>query len=245
VKKALVVRSGERTFPAPPAGTIAIREAISHDIVDLSIGIHELFVPAEWAIFTSGIAVRRVFENASTAEKFRAAIAGGRVVAVGAKTAEALAAAGRGADLIARGSAGSILAVLPADLSNQRVVLPCGEDATGQLPVALTRRGALVERVVLYGKTPRPADPSLGEEIGRGEHFAFCATSPSAARWLLLGLAPGALASLAALPAVTLGASTAAYLARRGAARIETADPPSFEGALARLLALAGSPSAS
>jgi uroporphyrinogen-III synthase len=239
MKRALVVRSGERAFPPPPEKTIAIREVVSHDVLDLSIGIHELFVPAEWAIFTSGIAVRRVFEDPATAERFREALAGGKVVAVGEKTAEALAAAGRPADLVAKGDAASVLDALPADLANQRVVLPCGEDATGHLPVALTRRGALVEQVVLYGKAPRPADPALGNSAARGEFFAFCATSPSAARWLLLDASPEAVAALAALPAVTLGASTGAYLARRGFARIETAAPPTFEGALSLLLALA------
>jgi uroporphyrinogen III methyltransferase/synthase len=208
--------------------------------VDLSIGIHELFVPAEWAVFTSGIAVRRVFEDARVAGRFREATAGGRVAAVGQKTADALSAAGRPADLVAEGSAESILASMPQDLANQRVVLPCGDDATGRLPVALAKRGALVERVVLYGKTARAPDSSLCGAVESREFFAFCATSPSAARWLFPGCSAQAQSVLAALPAVALGASTASYLARKGVARVEIANPPSFEGALSRLLALAG-----
>jgi uroporphyrinogen-III synthase len=242
VKTALVVRSGERAFPTPPEGTITLEERVSHDVEPLSIGLHELFVPAEWAIFTSRIAVRRVFEDPSVAARFRDAMAAGRIAAVGEATAGELARAGRPADLIAAGSAEALLERLAPDLANQRVVLPCGEDSGGRLPVELARRGALVERVVLYGKTARPPDRELARAAERGAFFAFCATSPSAARWLFAGAGDEGLGALRALPAVSLGPSTSAYLSRKGVARIARADPPTFEAALGRLLALAGGP---
>ena len=136
----------------------------------------------------------------------------------------------------------SVLERLPGDISGQRFLLPCGEDATPELPERLNSRGAHFARLVLYRKVPKPRDPGLRREIVERPFAAFCTTSPSAARWLFDGLGESAASRLRATPAVVLGRFTRRFLESHGVSRIEVTEEARFTEAVALLEALATAP---
>jgi uroporphyrinogen III methyltransferase/synthase len=238
--RALAVRSGANPFVSlARSSRIEILEKTSHSIERLDPDDAVLEVPAEFAIFTSQVAVETLFSDPRRASLFRSAIAGGRIVAVGAATQGALAEKGVAVDVVAEGSGASVLERLPASLEGRRFLLPCGEDATPELPERLNSRSAHVARLVLYRKVPRPRDPGLEREIVERPFAAFCTTSPSAARWLFGGLGEAATRRLQATPAVVLGRYTRRFLESHGVSRIEVTEEARFSEAVALLEALA------
>lgn len=238
--RALVVRSGLNPFNSlGQSFRIEIVEKVSHSIEPLNPGQAALEVHVEFAIFTSRVAVETLFADARRASLFLAATAGGSIVAVGAATEEGLAGKGVASDLVAGGSAESILERLPADLDGQRVLLPCGEDASRELPEGLRSRGAHVIPLVLYRKVPKPRDPGLEQEIVERPFTAFCTTSPSAAGWLFKGLGDTATLRLQATPAVALGRFTRRFLESHGVSRIEVTENARFSEAVSLLETLA------
>jgi len=241
--RALVVRSGANPFLSlAPSARIEVLEKSSHSIEPIEPDDVLLETPAEFAIFTSQVAVERLFADPSRASLFRAAMVGGRVVAVGPVTAEALAARGVQSNLVAAGSAESVLDRLPTDLSGQRFLLPCGEDANPELAERLGSRGAHLARLILYRKVPKPREPGLEREILERPFAAFCTTSPSAARWLLEGLGDAATRRLQVTPAVVLGRFTRRFLESHGVSRIEVTGEARFAEAVALLETLATAP---
>jgi uroporphyrinogen-III synthase len=242
--RALAVRSGANPFVSlAQSSRIEILEKTSHSIERLDPDDAVLDAPAHFAIFTSQVAVETLFADPRRAALFRSATAGGRVVAVGAATREALSEQGIAVDIVAEGSGASVLERLPGNLEGKRFLLPCGEDATPELPERLNSRSARVARLVLYRKVPRPRDPGLEREILENPFAAFCATSPSAARWLFGGLGEAATRRLQQTPAVVLGRFTRRFLESHGVSRIEVTEEARFSEAVALLEALATEPS--
>ena len=243
--RALVVRSGANPFARfASSSRIEILERSSHSIEPLEPDSALLETPADIAIFTSQVAVETLFADERRASLFRKATAGGIVVAVGPVTGEVLAAKNVAVEFVAAGSGESVLERLPGDLSGRRVLLPCGEDATPELPERLHSRGARVARLVLYRKVARPRDPGLEREILENPFAAFCTTSPSAARWLFGGLGTAATRRLQSTPAVVLGRFTRRFLEAHGVSRIEVTEEARFAEALALLETLATAPAA-
>jgi uroporphyrinogen-III synthase len=240
----LVIRSGANPFASFARGArVEIVERASHAIVPVEPDGGALEAPADWVIFTSQVAVERALGDAGLLPRFREGSAGARLIAVGAATGEALASRGAPADLIAGGSAESILARLPPDLAGRAVLLPCGEDASPDLPERLRSRGARVNRVVLYRKVPNPREAGFESEILERPFAAFCTTSPSAARWLFHGLGDAAATKLRGTPAVVLGRFTRRFLESYGVDRIEVTEEARFSEALELLERLAAAPS--
>ena len=238
--RALVVRSGENPFPfAPETLAVEIVERVSHSIEPLRQGLEQLDGPADLAIFTSQIAVRRLSEERGLMDLFRKAISRGRIAAVGTATAAALGKEGLPVAIVAAGSSESVLAELPHHLEGQRVLLPRGHDASEELPAGLAQRGAHVLPIVLYRKTLRPRDGNLDSEIVESPFAAFCATSPAAARWLFDGIGAAPLDRLRAIPAVTLGRFTARFLASHGIGRVEISPEANFTSAAQLLVEMA------
>lgn len=238
--RALVVRSGANPHPfASGPLRVEIVERVSHSVEPFVSGGEALGPTAQLAIFTSQIAVRRLFEEKALLDRFREAISGGRVAAVGQATAEALRAGRIEPSIVAAGSGQSVLDRLPSRLEGWRILLPRGEDATEELPEALIRRGASVARVVLYRKIPRPPDPELEKEMLERPFAAFCTTSPAAARWLFGAVGEQALGRLRDTPAVVLGRFTGRFLAAHGITRIQVAREATFVEAASLLEALA------
>ncbi len=237
--RVLVVRSGTRSVlegGAPPG--IDVVERVSHSVEPAASAGADEGGPVDLAVFTSRVAVAHGL-GASAAASLRGRLAGARIAAVGASTAAALREAGIEPDTVGQGSAEALLRALPERLDGRRVLWPCGADADDRLERELARRGARVERRVVYRKVPLPPDPALGREIVERPFAAFGATSPSAVRWLWDGLADAARERLRATPAVALGPSTRVALSERGISRIETAPEATFPEALRMLAALA------
>jgi uroporphyrinogen-III synthase len=238
--RALVVRSGMNPFaPMAESPRIEIVEMSSHTIEPVAAPPEALAGPYNLAVFTSQIAVDGIAGNSALLEAFRRETAGGRVAAVGAVTGEALDRRGIPVTMTASGSAEGILDLLPRVLDGWRVLLPCGEDASQELPEGLRYRGAHVDCVVVYRKVPRPHDVKLAREILERPFAAFCTTSPSAARWLFESLPQAAADRLRATPAVVLGRFTRRFLESHGVSHIETTEEQRFSAAVRLLEKLA------
>jgi uroporphyrinogen-III synthase len=239
--RVLVVRSGANPFVSVGESWVAeIVEKVSHKIQYLDPGEEPFTSPAQLTIFTSQVSVERCASDARLSERLRDAIAEGQVAAVGTMTAEALRGHGIEPQLVGKGSAESLLQSLPNDLKGWRVLLPCGEDSSSDLPEGLRRRGARVARAVLYRKVPQPRDPDFEREVIEDPFAAFLATSPSAATWLFERLPDAPAERLRATPAVVLGRFTRRMLENYGVARIETAPEAHFGAARRALERLAG-----
>jgi uroporphyrinogen III methyltransferase/synthase len=229
VSRVLVVRSGQVPFVSPGQPLrIEVVEKVSHRIVPALSGDAALDAPIELAVFTSRVAVARLFEEERIRARFARALSRGRVAAVGGRTAEALRRFGVEPAIVASGSVRSVLEQLPRSLEGWRVLLPRGDDAGEELPEELERRGASVARLLLYRKVPRPADSKLSQEILERPFRAFCVTSAAAGRWLFEGLSREGVAALTALPAVVLGDHAAKALEGFGVARVEVAPEATF-----------------
>ena len=237
--RVLVVRSGTRSVleESVPAG-IDVVERVSHRIEPVPAADAAPAEPPDLAVFTSRVAVTHALGEGAPGA-LRGRLTPARLAAVGRATAEAIRAAGRDPAIVAGGSAAALLEMLPAAMTGVRVLWPCGDDADAALERELERRGARVERCVVYRKVPAPGDPRLGREILDRPFAAFAATSPSAVRWLWESLGEAERDRLRETPAVALGPSTRAALAERGISRIETTADASFGEALRVLAALA------
>ncbi len=242
--RVLVVRSGAHPFrTGEDSGPVEIVECVSHSIETVEPA--ERTVPRpDVAIFTSQISAERVSEDKRLSWIREAVRGAARVVAVGQATAEALRARGIEPGTVAGGSGDDVLERLPADLAGVRVLLPCGDDAGAELAEGLARRGAAVDRVVVYRKVARPLPIDLDGEILSRPFAAFCATSPSAVRWLFDGLSEGAAKALRGTSAVALGAATRRALESAGVDRILVTPEARFEAARHWLEVLATAPAA-
>jgi uroporphyrinogen III methyltransferase / synthase len=226
----LVVRSGSKPFP-PISRDVELRELVSHTVTPVATPPEALEVSPDFVVFTSQPAVARVAGD----PRLSRVLAGSQVAAVGEATAEALRHSGVEPAFVAAGSAASLLSVLPKGLGGKRCLLPCAEDAGLALAEALARRGATVERVVVYRRDPSRLDRGVSEDLLEHPVAAFCATAPSAAAWLFGGLSQAAARLLRTTPAVALGPATRRRLESLGVVGIHMADPATFESA-ARLL---------
>ena len=232
----LVVRSGDRAFPAELAPELEVVDRSSHDVVPLDPDPALVDGRFDLAIVTSRAAVERL----AGLPDLRSSVSG-RWIAVGPATADLLRATVGGAVEDGGGSARRVLEGLPRDLAGSRVLLPRGEDANEELASEIAQRGAEVVRLPLYRKVARPYDRALDAlVIGTGIAL-FCPTSPAAVRWLFDGASREAAAVLRRTVAVALGDSTREELVRQGSTRVEIVDPPTFESAARRAAALAGS----
>lgn len=236
--RVLVVRSGNRPFVS--MREVDVIERVSHRTVPWREGEISLDRPVDLVIFTSQVAVESLFADRELAARFRRAVEGARVAAVGPATRECLARVGVETHDVASGSSQDLLDRVPADLSGRRVLWPRGLDASPELPEELARRGAEVIPLVLYRKVPVPAESDLGREILENPFSAFCATAPSAGRWLFAGLGPVAKARLRRTPAVALGPATRSFLESLAVERVYVPHPASFREAARLLESLAG-----
>jgi uroporphyrinogen-III synthase len=244
--RVLVVRSGANAFGArEDSGAVELVEWVSHAIEP--VVPPEDSPPAErpdLAVFTSRSSVERAAGDPRCDWLWAAVRRAPRVLAVGPATAEDLRARGVAVSAIGEGSGEDLLEALPKNLAGSRVLLPCGEDAAVELAEGLRRRGARVDRVVVYRKIPAPLPVEREAEIVDRPFAAFCATSPAAARWLLEGLAEKAADRLRQTPAVVLGPSTRRFLEAAGVDRILVTPDARFASARHWLEVLATAPAA-
>jgi uroporphyrinogen-III synthase len=237
--RVLVVRSGANPFATLGEGAgVEVVEKVSHRIEDVSPPEHGATEPPDLVAFTSQVAVERL-DDPRLSWLLEAAQGGARTAAVGSATADALKRRGIDPRWVAEGSAEALLDALPGRMEGWRVLLPCGEDAAADLPEGMRRRGARVERIVVYRKVAQARDVELEREILERPFAAFCATSPSAAGWLFEGLSEAASEQLRRTPAVVLGRFTRRFLESRGVDRIAVTAQARFSSALGLLETLA------
>ncbi|MEY8566227.1 uroporphyrinogen-III synthase [Corynebacterium sp.] len=146
-----------------------------------------------WIVFTSVNAVKAVWEKLAEFGLDARALAGVRVAAVGAKTAQAVRDLGITPELLPKANArnaSGLVDVFPAydeDLDPvDRVLLPRADIATDTLVDGLVELGWSVEDVVAY-RTVRAAPPSqeVRDMIKSGGFDAVCFTSSSTVKNLV------------------------------------------------------------
>ncbi|MEJ6549171.1 uroporphyrinogen-III synthase [Corynebacterium sp. USCH3] len=146
-----------------------------------------------WIVFTSVNAVKAVWEKLAEFGLDARALAGVRVAAVGAKTAQAVRDLGISPELLPKANArnaSGLVDVFPAydeDLDPvDRVLLPRADIATDTLVDGLVDLGWSVEDVVAY-RTVRAAPPSqeVRDMIKSGGFDAVCFTSSSTVKNLV------------------------------------------------------------
>ena len=165
--------AGAETIELP---TIAIKER--YDDGQLAAAVGALKVGGyHWLIFTSANAVdiffkflgNKFFEFLETKEMDARGVRAS-VAAIGPATAQALKCHGIAVDVSPkRYTAEGLLDALDADLSGQRVLVPCAEGARAVLVDELTERGAAVDKVTLYVAEAPSEDgsPELAEGLRR------------------------------------------------------------------------------
>ena len=142
----------------------------------------------DWVVFTSVNAVARVAGRLAAGPGGIHDLAGPRLCAVGAVTAEALASHGLRVDLVPDEyrAEGVIRAMRgQGDLTGARVLLPRGDLARGLLPAELGRAGAEVTAVTAYRTVPADLDrdgPDLRGMLGRRRVDVVTFTSGSSVR---------------------------------------------------------------
>lgn len=183
--------------------------------------------PAGWVLFASARAVKAA---ASLSDSLRADLARCQVGAVGPATARALAIQRVAVDLLApelasnaEGFADALLVRLGAE--RPQILLPAARGGLPDLGDRLTAAGCALERLELYTSEPCAPPQSL-------EADALLLASPSGARVLLAGHAPGATP-----PLVAIGPTTAAEIRALGHTPAAVAETPTLSGQLAALRA--------
>ena len=131
---------------------------------------------------------------------------GPRWAAVGEATASALRSRGASVDFVPSASNGSAIGESLPDPSGRQVLLVRASRADEDLPVALRRRGAIVEEVTAYETVEGPEEsaPELSRVLADGDLAAVVFASGSAVR----GFAR--LGGSNRLPAITIGPRTSA-----------------------------------
>src|SRR5207245_1906229 len=157
----LVVRSGERPFPAPSAGGLDGVERVSHAIEDVPADSDRYSGEFDIVILASRAAVERLFERADLADLV--ARLPKRFLAIGPATAASLRARVRAGGTVdeAGGSAARLLERLPFEIRGSRVLLPRGEGSSEELPRGLAARGAEVVALAIYRKIALPFERRL------------------------------------------------------------------------------------
>lgn len=199
-----------------PVAFPCIAFAAPRDEGPLDAALRELAfaLPPQWVALSSPQAVRRLWERLEAlglppSEALRRA----SLAAVGAGTAEALAARGLKAALVpARGAGARVLAEeLSPRVRGQRVLLPRAEEGNPELAQALAAAGAEVRAVALYRTVAAAApDPAGLAALRRGLVHGILFASGSAASGFASLLGAEAPALAAAAKVACMGARCAA-----------------------------------
>lgn len=168
----------------------------------------------DWLVFASQHAVAEVVHRVPVPPAYL------NVAAVGARTAQALTAAGWPVAAVPEDqSAEGLVALLGPKLTpGMRVLFPAGSRSLPTLRAGLTAAGAVVTQVEAYATLTGSLDiPACREWIARGRIGAITFTSPSAIEELDRALGTAAFNQLLAdATPIALGTTTGRTLASRG-----------------------------
>lgn len=166
---------------APPADSSALDQAIQR--LALAPAGRPVY---DWILFTSAAAVEFFFDRLHAQNCDARCLAGVRLGAVGAATAQALWQQQRlKADFVPSQATGEAWAAQVPDLAQKRILLPRSAVAPHDLPDALERRGAVVEAVVAYTLVPAEPDLMTLADLLAGAVDVVTLFSPSAASGLV------------------------------------------------------------
>jgi hydroxymethylbilane synthase len=205
--------------------TIELRPAAPGGALDAAVADLPSYA---WVVVTSAAGADAI---ADATARVGVDLATARVAAVGAATADALAARGAPATFVpARTSGlgiGDELPIAPGD----RVLLARADAAGTDLPGRLRARAAVVEEVAAYQtvEAPESARAPLRALFAAGGVDAIVLASGSAARGLLALLGPIERRAALATPACCIGPTTAAAARDAGFARVAEATAASSE----------------
>jgi uroporphyrinogen III methyltransferase/synthase len=177
---------------------------------ELDAGIARL-AETDYLVLTSANAVAAFFARLTAAGRDARALVGVTLVAVGPKTAEALAVRGVHADLIpASYDAEGVVALLRGEVAGKRVLYPRAALARDLIVTELAAAGATVAAPVAYASAP-PADAArvvITALAGGLDLLTF--TAASTVRNFAALLDTGQLAQARTVPAAVIGPQTAA-----------------------------------
>jgi hydroxymethylbilane synthase len=176
----MLERQGAEAVEIPVVRTVGLDEGSAVDEV------LDHLARFDWIVFTS----RNAVEQFSAAAKRRGVVLGdyaGKVAAVGPSTAAAMAAAGLGADLVARGQTGRSVAEEMVFERGDKVLHPCAKDRVGELHEVLSERGAEVTEISIYRTESLPIDANGLSELQAGVDWVLF-TSGSTVRGFVDGV---------------------------------------------------------
>ncbi|MBI5834418.1 MAG: uroporphyrinogen-III C-methyltransferase [Armatimonadetes bacterium] len=140
-------------------------------------------LPHDWVVFASSNAVDLFFAALAAAGADARLLAGSKVGAVGASTAEALARHGLRADFVPTSFSGEDFAKQVGSPEGLRFLFPGAAAASDDMPRELRARGAEVELLPLYDTVPDPSDgAAVARRFADGEVDAVTFTSSSTVR---------------------------------------------------------------
>jgi uroporphyrinogen III methyltransferase / synthase len=204
--KALAAR-GARAILFP---TIEVRPL--EDLSGLDQAIDTL-AAYDWITFPSPNAVDVVFDRLlARGARLPTRL---RVAAVGPGTAQALGARGARVDFIPSQFLGEQLGRELTPVEGFRVLVPRAARGREELVIELTRRGAIVDEVVVYETLPAAVDPREMEELERGVDVATF-TSPSTVENFFALLGTRAVRVLGGAYVACIGPVTASAARARG-----------------------------
>ncbi len=184
-------------------------------------------------VLTSANGVDAMFRRLDALGLDCRALAGPRIAAIGAATAERLATRGIRADLVPGEAVGEAMAaaLLRAGAAGQQVLLLRGDMARGQLTDALQAAGAACDDIIAY-RNVRPAALSANvlERLDRGELDWITLTSPSSLHHLLDLLGSERAARLRTIRLASIGPVTSRAIGEAGLAVAAQADPHDVPG---------------
>ncbi|HEX3837933.1 MAG TPA: uroporphyrinogen-III synthase [Steroidobacteraceae bacterium] len=172
----------------------------------------------EWLVFASQHAVAEVVRRVPVPPAYL------NIAAVGARTAQALIAAGWSVTAVPEEQTAEALVALlaPRLTPGMTVLFAAGSRSLPTLREGLTEAGAIVTQVEAYATLPGTLDiRTCRQRIARGDIGAVTFTSPSAVEELDRALGPTAFNQLLdGAAAITLGTTTGRFLAARGFASV-------------------------
>lgn len=165
--KRMLEESGAQVLQFP---TIRIAPPLSWESLDRAI--HTRY---DWLVFTSVNGVRFFFERLYAAGKDVRALAGTKIAAVGAVTADDLRARGINPDVVPeRFISTELLPLLAEDQRGVRTAVIRAEEGRDELIHELRRRGGEVDLAVAYRNVAEDADPA---ELGEFDIVTFTSAS--------------------------------------------------------------------
>lgn len=186
----------------------------------------------DWVVVTSANGARALLGRLSA---LSLTPRGPRWAAVGPATAAALEAGGVRVERVPATATGAAIAGVLGNLSGARLLLPRARIANGELPAALAARGALVDDVPAYDTVigPERSRAPLAEALASGLDAAVFTSGSTVAGFFRLAADPGE--SLAGIPAIAIGPSTARALTEAGVEPAAVAAAPRPAGILEAL----------